>query len=239
MALLSFTHHPSYFNDSAREVSLDTKPHRGPTVTDSLLTMQAATPPVEVEREYLHRSLGRLGMWAFLMSDAVTFATLLVSSGLLRVWSQDWPAPATVLHLPVAGVMTGFLLASSIAMAVSLTALKQGHQSRFRVALLFTIIGGGVFLLLQTWEWSHLIRQGLTLANNPWGAQLFGASFYVLTGFHGCHVIAGIVYLTVILLGGLRGRYHSGNINPVAIAGLYWYFVDVSWLFIFLVVYVL
>src|SRR6476620_6550881 len=166
MALLSFTHHPSYFNDSAREVSLDTKPHRGPTVTDSLLTMQAATPPVEVEREYLHRSLGRLGMWAFLMSDAVTFAPLLVSSGLLRVWSQDWPAPATVLHLPVAGVMTGFLLASSIAMAVSLTALKQGHQSRFRVALLFTIIGGGVFLLLQTWEWSHLIRQGLTLANN-------------------------------------------------------------------------
>ena len=141
-------------------------------------------------------------MWAFLMSDAVTFATLLVSSGLLRVWSQDWPAPATVLHLPVAGVMTGFLLASSIAMAVSLTALKQGHQSRFRVALLFTIIGGGVFLLLQTWEWSHLIRQGLTLANNPWGAQLFGASFYVLTGFHGCHVIAGIVYLTIILLGG-------------------------------------
>jgi len=77
------------------------------------------------------------------------------------------------------------------------------------------------------------------LANNPWGAQLFGASFYVLTGFHGCHVIAGIIYLTVILLLGLRGRYHSGNINPVAIAGLYWYFVDVSWLFIFFVVYVL
>jgi cytochrome c oxidase subunit 3 len=135
--------------------------------------------------------------------------------------------------------MTGFLLASSITMAVSLTALKQGHQSRFRVALLFTIIGGGVFLLLQTWEWSHLIRQGLTLANNPWGAQLFGASFYVLTGFHGCHVIAGIIYLTVILLLGLRGRYHSGNFNSVVIAGLYWYFVDVSWLFIFFVVYLL
>jgi cytochrome c oxidase subunit 3 len=208
-------------------------------VTDSLLTIQATTPPVEVEREYLHRSLGRLGMWAFLMSDAVTFTTLLVSSGLLRVWSQDWPAPATVLHLPVARVMTGSLLASSITMAVSLTALKQGHQSRFRIALLCTIFGGGVFLLLQTWEWSHLIRQGLTLASNPWGAQLFGATFYVLTGFHGCHVIAGIVYLTIILLRGLRGRYHSGNINPVAIAGLYWYFVDVSWLFIFLVVYVL
>ena len=124
-------------------------------------------------------------------------------------------------------------------MAVSLAALKQGNQSRFRVALLLTIIGGVVFLLLQAWEWSHLIQQRLTLSNNPWGAQLFGASFYVLTGFHGCHVIAGIIYLTIILLQGATGRYHSENISPVAIAGLYWYFVDVSWLFIFFVVYLL
>lgn len=176
-------------------------------------------------------------MWTFLISDAVTFATLLVTSSLLRMWSRDWPAPAEVLNLTVAGAMTGLLLASSIAMAFSLGALRQGNQSRFTVSLLLTIVGGSLFLFLQAWEWSHLINQGLTLAQNPWGARLFGASFFILTGFHGCHVIAGIVYLIVILMKGVRGQYHPKNTNPVAIAGLYWYFVDVSWLFVLLVVY--
>jgi cytochrome c oxidase subunit 3 len=133
--------------------------------------------------------------------------------------------------------MTGLLLASSIAMALSLKALRQDNQVRFRIALLLAIVGGLSFLLLQAWEWSHLLQQGLTLVSNPWGSQLFGASFYVLTGFHGAHVIAGIVYLSMIFLYGLRGRYHAGNANPVAIAGLYWYFVDASWFFILLAVY--
>jgi cytochrome c oxidase subunit III len=199
--------------------------------------MQAAASSVEVQGDSLPMPSGKLGMWVFLISDAVTFATLLASSSFLRIWSQNWPHPATVLNLPIAGVMTGLLLASSIAMAFSLAALKQGNQIRFRTALLLTILGGLLFLLLQAWEWLHLIHQGLTLAQNPWGARLFGASFYVLTGFHGCHVIAGIVYLTIILLRGLRGRYYPENTTPVAIAGLYWYFVDVSWLFILLVVY--
>jgi len=178
-------------------------------------------------------------MWVFLTSDAVTFATLLVSSILLRLWSHDWPTPAAILKLPLVGVMTGLLFASSVTMAFSLTALKHNNQSRFRVALLLTIFGGLSFLLLQAWEWSHLQHQGLTLSNNPWGAPLFGASFYMLTGFHGAHVIAGLVYLSVILLYGVRGQYHSGNTGPVAIAALYWYFVDISWLFILIAVYVL
>ena len=208
-------------------------------MTDSSLTMPTTAPSVEVERGYPHMHPGRLGMWVFLISDAVTFATLLVSSSLLRIWSQDWPAPATVLSLPVAGIMTGFLLASSVAMALSLAALKQGNQARFKLCLLLTLLGGSLFLLLQAWEWSHLMHQELTLMHDPWGAPLFGASFYLLTGFHGCHVIAGIVYLTIVLLRGLRGRYHLENSNPVAIAGLYWYFVDVSWFFVLLVIYLL
>ncbi len=206
-------------------------------MTDSSLVIQTPTPAVEVEARYPHIQSGRLGMWAFLISDAVTFATLLVSSHLLQAWSQDWPAPADVLNLPVVGIMTGLLFASSGTLALSLAAIKQGQQSRFRTCLLLTLIGGSSFLLLQAWEWSHLIRQGFTLVHNPWGAQLFGASFYILTGFHGCHVIAGLVYLAVILLQGLRGRYHHQNTGPVLIAALYWYFVDVSWLFVLLVVY--
>ena len=208
-------------------------------MTDSSFTMQSTASSMEVEGSCPHIHPGKLGMWAFLISDAVTFTTLLVSSSLLRIWSHDWPVPAEVLNLPVAGFMTSLLLASSIAMALSLAALKQGNQPRFKIALLLTILGGFSFLLLQAWEWSHLIHQRLTLSHNPWGARLFGASFYVLTGFHGCHVIAGIVYLIIILLRGWQGRYHPENTSPVAIAGLYWYFVDVSWLFILFVVYLL
>jgi cytochrome c oxidase subunit III len=209
----------------------------GHAVTASDLTVQVTSPTIERETERSHASLGKLGMWTFLISDAVTFAALLVSCSLLRTWSNDWPTPASVLNLPLAGIMTVFLLASSGAMALALAALTQGNLSRFKGYLLLTIIGGSGFILLQAWEWSHLLQQGLTLTDNPWGARLLGASFYVLTGFHGCHVIAGLVYLAIVWIKGLRGTYHARHTSPVAIAGLYWYFVDVSWLFVLLVVY--
>ena len=208
-------------------------------MTGTSLALQPVVPPMGINAKPFPMPRGTLGMWTFLIGDAATFATLLVTCGLLRTWSQDWPVPVEVLNLRDAGIMTGLLLASSVAMAFSLTALRQGKQPRFAVSLLLTIVGGSAFLLLQAWEWSHLINQGVTLTQNPWGARLFGASFFVLTGFHGCHVIIGIVYLTVILIKGLNGRYHPQHINPVAIAGLYWYFVDVSWLFVLFVVYLL
>lgn len=207
------------------------------TVSDP--TLPARPPAVEHETEHSHASLGKLGMWTFLISDAVTFATLLVSCGLLRAWSDSWPTPSSVLSLPLAGMMTLLLLASSGAMALALVALTRGNLSRFKSYLFLTIIGGTGFILLQAWEWSHLLKQGLTLTENPWGARLFGASFYVLTGFHGCHVIAGLVYLAIAWLPGLRGRYAAGNVSPVVLAGWYWYFVDASWLFVLLVVYLL
>ncbi len=206
-------------------------------MTASALTQQTASPTIKHETEHSHASLIKLGMWTFLISDAVTFATLLVSCGLLRAWSTDWPPPASVLSLPLAGIMTLLLLTSSGAMALSLAALSHGNLSQFKGYLLLTIFGGTGFILLQAWEWSHLLQQGLTLTSNPWGAPLFGASFYVLTGFHGAHVIAGVVYLTIIWLQGLRGKYQAGYTNPAVVAGLYWYFVDASWLFVLLAVY--
>jgi len=206
-------------------------------VTESAFTVQATAPATTLETVSPHVFLSKLGMWTFLMSDAVMFATLLVSCGLLRAWSTNWPTPASVLNLPLAGIMTLFLLASSGAMALSLAALTQGNLPRFKGYLLLTIIGGSGFILLQAWEWSHLLQHGLTLTDNPRGPRLFGASFYVLTGFHGCHVIVGLVYLAIVWLQGLRGRYHAKHTSPAVIAGLYWYFVDASWLFILLVVY--
>jgi cytochrome c oxidase subunit 3 len=178
------------------------------------------------------------GMWAFLASDAMTFAALLTSAALLRAQSQDWPSAATVFNLWTAIVMTILLLVSSGLMVSALSGIKRNDRPRFRKFLLFTILCGAAFVVLQGLEWHELIQQSMTLTQNPWGAGLFGATFYVLTGFHGLHVLGGVIYLTVILLCGWRGHYHAENYAAVEIAGLYWHFVDIVWIFVFLFVYV-
>lgn len=177
-------------------------------------------------------------MWTFLASDATTFGALLVSAGILRYHNPNWPRTADVFNIPVAVVMTCLLLVSSLWIVLALSAVKRGNQSRFKAFLSLTILAGTLFLVLQAFEWDHLIHRGMTLNSNPWGAGLFGATFYVLTGFHGVHVFGGVVYLACVLVGGLRGLYHEENHNGVGIASLYWHFVDVVWILVFTFVYV-
>lgn len=181
---------------------------------------------------------GTWGMWAFLASDAMTFAALLTSAGLLRARSHDWPSAATVFNLWTAIGMTSLLLASSGLMATALSGIKRNDHARFRNFLLGTILCGVAFVVLQGLEWHGLLQQGMTLTQNPWGAGLFGATFYVLTGFHGVHVLGGVIYLTTILLRGRRGQYHADHYTAVEIAGLYWHFVDLVWIFVFFLIYV-
>jgi cytochrome c oxidase subunit III len=181
---------------------------------------------------------GTWGMWAFLASDAMTFAALMTSAGLLRAQSPDWPAATTVFTLWTALVMTGLLLVSSGLLITALSAIKRNDHTCFRNFLLATILCGAAFVVLQGLEWRELLAQGMTLTENPWGAGLFGATFYVLTGFHGVHVLGGVVYLTGIFVKGRQGRYHANNYAAVEIAGLYWHFVDVVWVFVFFFVYV-
>jgi cytochrome c oxidase subunit III len=178
------------------------------------------------------------GMWAFLASDAMTFAALLTSAALLRAQSQDWPSAATVFNLWTAIAMTILLLVSSGLIVTALSGIKRNDYARFKNFLLGTILCGTTFVVLQGLEWHKLLAQGMTLTQNPWGAGLFGATFYVLTGFHGLHVLVGVIYLTAILLRGWRGHYHAEHYAAVEIAGLYWHFVDIVWIFVFLFVYV-
>ena len=168
----------------------------------------------------------------------MTFAALLTSAGLLRARSHDWPSAATVFNLGMAIAMTILLLASSGLMMTALAGIKRNDLTRFRNFLLGTILCGAAFVVLQGLEWHELLQQGMTLTQNPWGAGLFGATFYVLTGFHGVHVLGGVMYLTTILLCGWRGHYHAEHYVAVEIAGLYWHFVDIVWIFVFLFVYV-
>jgi len=184
-------------------------------------------------------SWGKMGMWTFLASDATTFGALLVSAGILRSRNPDWPRSADVFNIPIAAIMTCLLLISSLWIVLALSAVKKGNQARFKTFLLLTITAGAFFLALQAFEWDHLIHQGMTLNSNPWGSGLLGATFYVLTGFHGAHVLGGIVYLICVLVVSRHGRYHAKNYDGVEIASLYWHFVDVVWILVFTFVYLL
>ena len=193
--------------------------------------VQTAESPLTPE------SWGKLGMWVFLAGDAMSFGGLLAGYGALRASSPDWPNPLQTLGIGLTAFMTFLLICSSVTMVKALSAVKHGDQVRFRIFLLLTVIGGTTFLTLQAREWGHLTHEGMTMSSNPWGAALFGTTFFILTGFHGCHVFGGVVYLSCVLLSGLRGRYSADNYSPVEIVGLYWHFVDLVWILVFTFVY--
>jgi heme/copper-type cytochrome/quinol oxidase subunit 3 len=178
-------------------------------------------------------------MWAFLAGDAMTFGTLLAGYGAVRAGSVDWPVPSSVLGIPLTGFMTFLLICSSVTMVKGLSAIKHNNPKGMRNFLLLTILGGVLFLGLQAYEWRHLIHEGLTLKSNPFGNYLFGTTFFAITGFHGAHVTGGVIYLAVIVINGLRGKYSSQNYNGVEIAGLYWHFVDLVWILVFTFIYLI
>lgn len=193
-----------------------------------------------VETPLTEEGSGKLGMWTFLAGDAMTFGGLLAGYGALRAGSVDWPVPAEVLGVPLTGFMTFLLICSSVTMVKGLSAIRHGNVKSMRNYLILTILGGLTFLGLQAYEWSHLILdKHVTFASNPYGSSLFGTTFFAITGFHGAHVTGGVIYLSVIVVLGLRGRFSASNYQPVEIAGLYWHFVDLVWILVFTFVYLI
>jgi heme/copper-type cytochrome/quinol oxidase subunit 3 len=181
-------------------------------------------------------SWGKLGMWIFLAADAMSFGGLLAGYGALRHYSLDWPVPKQVLGINTTAFMTFLLIVSSFTMVKALSASRRGDRGRTKLFLLLTVLGGVAFLGMQAFEWTHLMGEGMSLKANPFGSALFGTTFFILTGFHGCHVLAGVIYLTVTLLMAGRGAW---SYNEVEIAGLYWHFVDLIWILVFTFVYLL
>lgn len=195
-----------------------------------------------VESPLTPDSLGKLGMWIFLAGDALNFGALLAGYGALRAGTANWPVPSEVFGIFgfwLVAFMTFLLICSSVTMVLSLAAIRRGDRRGLRNFLLLTILGGVTFLGCQAYEWTHLIHEGVTLGGNPFGAALFGTTFFILTGFHGMHVTGGVIYLACLVIQGVRGRYSSENYYPVEIAGLYWHFVDLVWILIFTFVYLL
>ena len=201
---------------------------------------EAATLQQEpAESPLTPESWGKLGMWIFLCGDAMTFGTLIVTFGIMRIAADNWPVPSEVLGINLTAAMTFLLICSSVTMVLALSGIKRGNLQEFKKFMLLTIVGGALFLVLQAYEWNHLIHAGVTITENKYGSPVFGDTFYIMTGFHGMHVFGGVVYLAVIYVGGLTGKITQANSSVVEIAGLYWHFVDLVWILIFTFVYLL
>ena len=178
----------------------------------------------------------KLGMWLFIVSDAITFSAMLIAYSYARVSSIDWPRPFPGASILNATVMTVVLLSSSLTMVLAVRAAKLEQRGGIVKWLLATAMGGVIFDILHIREWMGLIEEGVRLFKNPWGTPLFGAAFFSLTGLHMTHVTIGVVYLVVVAIGISRGKYSS---EDVEVSGLYWHFVDLVWMFIFPLVYLM
>ena len=176
----------------------------------------------------------KMGMWVFLCSEVMFFTGLIGSYIVLRFASPFWPQPSTVLNVPLTALNTFILICSSVSMVKAVAAIQKGDQRGLRIFLGWTMLGGVTFLGIQAYEWTHLITEGLTAPRS-----LFGATFFTLTGFHGCHVFGGVCYLSCILAAAFRGRYSATRWTSVEVVGLYWHFVDLIWILVFTFVYLI
>ena len=191
-------------------------------------------PAPVVEPTFGAATTGKVGMWIFLVTDAMTFGGLLLAYGILRAGNKEWPAPTTVLGIPFTAFMTFVLIVSSLTMVLGLDAAKKGNRLE-TVKWLLATAGGGIFFLCgQVYEYRHLIHEGFTLPSGN-----FPATFYVITSFHGAHVFTGVSYLLLTAFGVWRGKHLENGANFVEITGLFWHFVDLVWILVFTLVYLI
>jgi cytochrome c oxidase subunit 3 len=208
-------------------------------------------------RAFRNVSWGKAMMWVFLLSDTFIFATFLISYMTARMSTTvPWPNPSEVFALEIGGqhlpliliaIMTFVLISSSGTMAMAVNFGYRRDRRKTAILMLATALLGAAFVGMQAFEWTKLIEEGVRPWGNPWGAEQFGASFFMITGFHGTHVTIGVIFLLIVARKVWRGDFDSGrrgfftsrkgNYEIVEITGLYWHFVDLVWVFIFALFY--
>lgn len=193
----------------------------------------AISHPVEAETStgLDHR---KLLMWLFLGSDCLFFGSLISTYMIYRGRSISGLLPHQIFDIPYTSVSAFVLLMSSLTMVLALAAIQRGDLRGLRVWLVATALLGTVFLGGQFYEFSSFVHEGLTLS-----ANLFGTTFFVLTGFHGAHVTVGVIILLSLVVVSLRGGLPQEESLTVELAGLYWHFVDIVWIVIFTLVYLI
>ncbi len=196
---------------------------------------QAANVPAD-DHHYTSTGLSswKVGFWTFIGSECLFFATLISTYMVYKGQSVVGPYPSEILDIPLTTISTFILLMSSLAMVLALDGVQRGSKKMSLLGLGMVILLGGAFLGFQVYEFNHFIHQGLTLQTN-----VFGSSFYVLTGFHGAHVLGGVIWLSTLWILVARDRIPPKDALKVEIAGLYWHFVDIVWIVIFTLVYLI
>ncbi len=178
-----------------------------------------------------------LGMILFIASEVMFFAGLFAAYFNVRAAAPEWPPAefADILHVfPIAGPATILLVLSSFTCQFGVWAIRRGDRAAFVRYIAVTLVLGITFLALQLTDYIILWSEGLTLDSGP-----FGSTFYTLTGFHGAHVLAGVIMLSVVLYRGMAGQFSARHHDAVEATSLYWHFVDVVWIALFTILYVL
>jgi heme/copper-type cytochrome/quinol oxidase subunit 3 len=186
----------------------------------------------------------KMAFWTFIGSECLLFGSLIATYMAYKGSSLTGPYPHDtlvngklehgILNIPLTSFSTFILLMSSVMMVLALNAVQKGDKSGSVLWLLMTALFGSVFLGCQVFEFTHFYHEGLTLQTN-----LFGSTFFVLTGFHGAHVTVGVIYLLTLAYLAHKGKVGPEKTLNVEIAGLYWHFVDVIWIVIFPLVYLI
>ena len=193
-------------------------------------------PSPGAEHDYTTTGLNhrKLLMWVFLGSDCLFFGALIATYMVYRGQSITGPYPNDIIDVPITTISTFVLLLSSFAMVQALAATNRNDQRGIQIWLLATAAMGAVFIGFQIYEFNAFKNEGLTL-----GTNLFGASFFTLTGFHGAHVTVGIIWLLGLFFVARKGRLGPATSLDVEILGLYWHFVDIVWIVIFTLLYLI
>jgi cytochrome c oxidase subunit 3 len=176
----------------------------------------------------------KMAMWLFIIADSATFAGCLVAYGFIRNATSNWPRP---FHsITNVALMTFILLTSSLTMLIGVQSAQKGDKAGAFRWTMITAVLGILFAILHIREWMGMFAEGANLFHNPWGTPLFGASFFSVTGLHLTHVLGGVVALIAVAIRYQGGRY---NADDLEITGLYWHFVDLVWMFVVPLVYLL
>lgn len=176
----------------------------------------------------------KLLMWAFLGSDVMFFGAFISTYLVYRGRSLNGPYPSEILNIPITSVSTFVLLMSSLAMVLALHYVREGEKNKGTLWILGVVLLGSVFIGFQIVEFNEFVHEGLTPRTN-----IFGTTFFILTGIHGAHVTIGVLWMAFLAYGSHKQTLRPDNALDLEIAGLYWHFVDIVWIVIFTVIYLI